>query len=80
MSDSTSVRLTGCCFRSCVVANLRAIILFMTALFSSTIESSRLTFIYKVIGGQTDRLIGDVMDTFIGEGRGHLRGKVRITH
>ena len=43
-------------------------------------KGKRMNFIYKVIGGQTDRLIGDVMDTFIGEGRGHLRGKVRITH
>jgi hypothetical protein len=37
-------------------------------------KGKRMNFIYKVIGGQTDRLIGAimgaVMDTFIGEGRG----------
>jgi len=32
-------------------------------------KGKRMNFIYKVIGGLTDRLIGDIMDTFIGECR-----------
>lgn len=41
----------------------------LAALLTPAMKELGLAFIYKVIGGQTDRLIGEIMDTFIGEGR-----------